>query len=218
MHVNPIRIIIADDHDIIRHGLRGLFDNNPEYEVVAEADNGRDIIQLTRDYQPDVITMDITMPELNGIEATRQIRSEHPEIEIIGLTMHPNFVFAEEMFLAGAKGYVLKSNVMDELIPAIKAVLKGDTYVSPSIQDVDSDFPFQASPSSEKLLFRTLSPREREVLQLIAEGKSTKEIASLINITPKTVEKHRYFIKKKLHILTTAEFVKFALRMGLTSL
>lgn len=218
MRDNPIRIIIADDHDIIRHGLRGLFVNNPDYDVVAEASNGRDIIQLTRDHHPGVITMDITMPELNGIEATRQILSEHSGIAIIGLTMHPNFIFAEEMFLAGAKGYVLKSNVMEELIPAIETVLKGDTYVSPSLQDVDSDFAFQPSASSEKLLFRTLSPREREVLQLIAEGKSTKEIASLINITPKTVEKHRAFIKKKLHILTTAECVKYALRMGLTSL
>lgn len=141
MHDRPIRFIIADDHDIIRHGLRSLLENNPEYEVAAEANNGRDIIQLTRDCRPDVITMDITMPELNGIEATRQILSEHP--------------------------------------------------------DVDGGFQMHSTPSSEKFLFRTLTSREREVLQLIAEGKSTKEIASLTNITSKTVEKHRRFNQEK---------------------
>lgn len=218
MNERPIRIIIADDHDIIRHGLRVLFDHTHEYDVVAEANTGRAIFQLARELRPDLITMDITMPELNGIEATRQILSENPAIDIIALTMHPNIIFAEEMFLAGAKGYVLKSNVMEELLPAIRSVLKGETYVSPSIQDMDNDFLSMIMPTSEPFLFKTLTAREREVLQLVAEGKSTKEIASLIHISSKTVEKHRCFIKKKLHIQTTVDAVKIALRMGLISL
>ena len=131
--------------------------------------------------------------------------------------MHPTF-FSRGDVLAGAKGYVLKSNVMEELIPAIQTVLKGETYVSPLIKDIETDFFSSSTPPSDKLLFKTLTAREREVLQLIAEGKSTKEIASLIHITTKTVEKHRHFVKKKLNIHATADFVKFALRMGLTSL
>ena len=213
-----IRIILADDHKIVRDGLRALIENQAGMKVIAEADNGRETVRLARDLLPDLVIMDIGMPDLNGIDATRQITAELPDVKVIALSMHSDRRFVVQMFRAGASGYLLKDCAFEELARAVNAVLKNQTYLSPAVAGpVMEDYIHRLS-TADSIAYPILSPREREVLQLLAEGRSTKETASLLCVSTKTVETHRQQIMSKLNIHTTAELIKYAIREGLTSL
>lgn len=212
------RIILADDHVIMREGLRALLEKQPGVEVIAEAKNGRTTIELSRELKPDLIIMDIAMPDLNGIEATRQIITESPGVKVIALSMHSDRKFVREMLSAGASGYMLKDSAFEELGKAISTVNDNQTYLSPGVADtVVKDYlgKIVASNSKSSLV---LTSREREVLQLFAEGKTTKEIASLLYVSIKTIETHRRLIMDKLGLNSIAELTKYAIREGLTSL
>ena len=212
------RIILADDHVIMREGLRALLEKQPGVEVIAEAKNGRTTIELSRELKPDLIIMDIAMPDLNGIEATRQIITESPGVKVIALSMHSDRKFVREMLSAGASGYMLKDSAFEELGKAISTVNDNQTYLSPGVADtVVKDYlgKIVASNSKSSLV---LTSREREVLQLFAEGKTTKEIASLLFVSIKTIETHRRLIMDKLGLSSIAELTKYAIREGLTSL
>ena len=210
-----IRIVLADDHKVLRQGLSRAFSAEEDMEVVGETDNGYDVIELARKVSPDVIIMDIAMPGMNGIEATRQIYKELPDIKIIALSMHSVKKMVHEMFKAGAKGYLLKDCEYDELIKAIRIVVGGKVYLSPAITEVVVDN--MLNPSEAKNAFDVLSDRERQVLQLLAEGKTTKQIARALFVSPKTIEGHRTKIMHKLDIDSVANLTKYAIREGLTS-
>jgi two-component system response regulator NreC len=212
------RIIIADDHKIVRDGLRSLLEGQPEMEVIGEADTGRMAVNLTAKLSPDAVVMDIGMPDLNGIEATRQITAENPNVKVIALSMHSDKRFVAGMLKAGAEGYLLKDCAFDELIQAIQSVTLGHIYLSPKITGVVVDDYRRAISGTYTSPVSLLAPREREVLQLLAEGKSTKEIAAHLFVSVKTIETHRHRIMDKLNIHTIPDLVKFAIREGLTSL
>jgi DNA-binding NarL/FixJ family response regulator len=213
-----IKILLSDDHRIMRSGLRSLLDKEPDMEVVAEADNGRSTVRLARKLSPDVVIMDITMPDLNGIEASRQILSEVPDVKVVALSMHSDEQFIMEMLNAGASGYLLKDCAFEELCLAIRAVVANQNYLSPAITSiVVKDYRRELS-RAEPLGTPMLTPREREVLQLVAEGKTSKKIASLLHVSMKTVEAHRHQIMDKLNLRSVAELTKYAIRKGITSL
>jgi two-component system, NarL family, response regulator NreC len=210
-----IKILLADDHTMMRHGLTKSFEQVKDIEVIGQATNGHSIIEMAKELSPDVIVMDISMPELNGIEATRMITRDYPEVKVIGLSMHESDKYVREMFKAGACGYLLKNCPFEELIDAIKTVYGGKTYISPSIGNmVIKDYAGQSQ--EQESAFSVLSQREREVLQLFAEGKTTKQIASHLYISPKTVEAHRLRIMNKLNIDNIAQLTKYAIQEGLT--
>jgi DNA-binding NarL/FixJ family response regulator len=214
----PIRIILADDHQIVRQGLRILLEAETDMQIVAEADNGRKVLKLAQELLPDIIIMDLSMPELNGIEATRQILSGAPEVKVIALSMHSDSLFVLNMIKSGASGYLLKDCALEELVKAIRAVVDDKTYLSPGVSDIvirDFVTGWQTTNSSA---FSVLSPREREVLQLMAEGRSTNQIADGLCVSVKTVEAHRKQVMTKLGIHSVAELTKYAIRQGLTSL
>lgn len=213
-----IRVVLADDHRIIREGIRNLLDREKDIDVIGEASDGHEVIQKNRELEPDVLVMDITMPNLNGIDATRKIIKQNPETRIIALSMHSDHHFVAEMLQAGATAYLLKDCVYDELVQAIQLVHQGKTYLSPEVasllvKDYRSQVQQTTTPKGD-----TLSPREREVLQLMAEGNSTKEIAEKLFLSVKTIEAHRSQIMRKLDIHNIAELTKYAIREGLTSL
>jgi two-component system response regulator NreC len=213
-----IRIILADDHRIVRQGLRILLEAEPDMEVIAEADNGRKVLRQAQELIPDVIIMDLSMPELNGIEATRQILSGAPEVKVVALSMHSDSLFVLNMIKAGASGYLLKDCALEELVKAIRTVVSHKTYLSPGVSDIvirDFVTGWQTTNSSA---FSVLSAREREVLQLMAEGKTTNQIADGLCVSVKTVEAHRKQVMTKLGIHSVAELTKYAIRQGLTSL
>jgi len=213
-----IKIILADDHQIVRHGLRSLLSAEPDMEVVGEADNGRAVVKLVQEKTPQVVIMDISMPDLNGIEATRLILSESPGIKVIALSMHSDSLFVLNMFKAGAAGYLLKDCALEELVKAVRTVLSRKIYLSPGISDiVIKDFVIGWSPP-ESSAYSILTTREREVLQLMAEGRNTNQIAESLCVSVKTVEAHRKQLMNKLDIHSVAELTKYAIRQGLTSL
>jgi len=213
-----IRIVLADDHQIMREGLRSLLSQQEDMEVVAEAETGRSAVEQARACRPDVVIMDVTMPELNGIEATRQILEALPETKIIALSMHPDRRFVAEMFKAGASGYLLKLCASEELARAIHHVRAGHHYISPSIAGtVLKDYTNLLPPDADSPA-ALLSEREREVLQLLAEGLGTKEIARRLHISSKTIDTHRRQIMTKLDLHSVAELVRFAIREGITPL
>jgi DNA-binding NarL/FixJ family response regulator len=212
-----IKIILADDHKLMREGLKSLLNQQADISVVAQADNGRETVQLAERMEPDVVVMDVSMPDLNGIDATRQIISRVPRTRVIGLSMHSDRQFVVEMLRAGAAGYMVKDSAFEELASAIRTVARGQTYLAPkigklSMEDVSTEF--QERP----LLAPRLTDREREVLQLIAEGKGTKEIAAELHLSAKTVETHRQHLMDKLDMYSVAELTKYAIREGLTTL
>ena len=213
-----IKILLADDHKITRDGLKALLESQKNMKVIGEADNGRKAVRLAQELHPDVIVMDINMPELNGIEATRQIKSELPETKIIALSMYSDKRYVVGMLKAGVSGYLLKNCAFDELVSAISAVVANQNYMSPKIADtVMKDYAniLESNDSSPTAL---LTAREREVLQLIAEGLKTKDIATQIHVSVKTVETHRQQIMRKLNAKSIAQLTKIALREGITSL
>jgi DNA-binding NarL/FixJ family response regulator len=213
-----IRIILADDHTIVRSGLRSMIDKEADIQVVAEADNGRATVRSALELAPDVVIMDIAMPELNGIEATRQIVAALPGTKVIALSMHADKRYVMEMLKAGASGYLLKDNAYEELASAIRTVLGNRTYLSPQVADVVIGDYVQLARTTNGSAFSLLSVREREVLQLLAEGNSTAQIADRLCISVKTVETYRQHIMEKLNIRSIAELTKYAIREGLTTL
>jgi len=220
-----IRVVIADDHVLFRQGLRALLEKHESVDVLAEADDGRQAVALTRELVPDLILMDVAMPGLNGIEATRQIAASTPEVKILPLSMHADSRFVTQMLEAGASGYLLKDCAFEELHEAIETVLRDEPYLSPGARaGATSD---RLRHASTGLAVRRsgvatgappLSPREREVLQLVAEGNSTKNIAEMLGVSVKTAEAHRKQIMDKLGIRNVAELTKYAIREGLTGL
>ena len=211
------KILLADDHGIIRQGLRSLLSKQSDMEVVAEAEDGRKAINLVREFKPDIVIMDITMPNLNGVEATRQIKTEFAKIKVIALSIHSNRRFVADMLKVGASAYILKDCLFDELVQAIRVVIGGGTYLSPTITGivVDDYINLTKGVNSQPMV---LNDREREVLQLLAEGKSTKKIAIEVHVSVKTIEANRRHIMEKLDIHSVAELTKYAVREGLTSL
>lgn len=213
-----IRILLVDDHAIIREGLRSLLEKQPEMEVVADTDDGRKAFDLVRELLPDIIIMDITMRGLNGIEATRRIIDEFPTVKIIALSIHSKRRYVTDMLSAGASGYILKECLFDELAQAIKAVAAGGRYLSPRITDIVVNDYIKHLSTTTNSPFEALKTREREVLQLVAEGKSTKQIALELHVSTKTIEANRRQVMEKLHAHSVAELTKYAVREGLTTL
>jgi DNA-binding NarL/FixJ family response regulator len=213
-----IRIIIADDHKIVRDGLRALLEKEPEMEVIAEAEDGRMAVRIARQVAPDVVIMDIGMPDLNGIDATRQIVEEVPGVKVIALSMHSDRRFVAQMFKAGASAYLLKDCAFEELSRAVKAVLANQTYLSPEITGPVMEDYVRHLAKAEVSGFSILTPREREIIQLLAEGKTSRHIASSLHVSIKTVETHRQQIMNKLNVHSVADLIKYAIREGLTSL
>lgn len=212
------KILLADDHKIIRDGLRALIEKEPNMEVVAEACDGRTTVHKAKELMPHIIIIDISMPDLNGIEATRQIIKETPNTKIIALSMHSDRRFVMNMLEAGAAGYLLKDSAFEELSMAIKTVLSGKPYLSPAVAGVVVEDMMRHSPQKTSRTKIELTPREREVLQMLAEGHTTKHTASRLNVSVKTVETHRRQIMEKLDTHSVAELTKYAVREGLTSL
>ena len=213
-----LKILLADDHKIIREGLRNLIERQEGFEVIAEAEDGLTAVKKAKKLSPDVVIMDIGMPGLNGIEATRQILDDSPQAKIIALSMHSERHFVSEMLKAGASAYLLKDSAFEELVQAIRASQANKIYLSPSIAEGMIKDYITHIPRESFSPFSLLTKREREILQLIAEGKSTKEIASLLFISIKTIETHRQNIMEKLDLHSVAELTKYAIREGLTSL
>ena len=217
--MDKTRVLLAEDHTIVRKGLRSLLDKETGIEVVGEAEDGREAIVKAEELHPDVVVVDIAMPGLNGLEATRQIKKRFPDMKILILTMHANEEYILQFLKAGASGYLVKKAAPAELISAINAVHKGHSFLSPSISRVVIDEYIRRSKeiSEGEEGFEQLTVREREVLQLIAEGRKTREIAELLYISIKTVETHRAHIMDKLDIHSTAELTRYAIRKGIIS-
>ena len=212
-----IRVILADDHAIVRHGLSKLIQQQEDMEIIAQTGDGHSTVEITRELSPDIVIMDIGMPDLNGIDATRQIVRDFPKVKVIGLSMHSGKKFVVEMLKAGASAYLLKDCALEELIIAIRTVTAGKIYLSPAITDVVVENYIRNSAETQDSAFSLLSQREREVLQLLAEGKTTKQIALQLYISPKTVEGHRLRLMTKLNIDNVAMLTKYAIQEGLTS-
>jgi len=213
-----IRVLLADDHVLMREGLRSLLTASDEFEIVGEAENGRAAVELAAKRKPHVVVMDIAMRELNGIEATRRILSNDPGVKVLALSMHRERRYVAEMLKAGASGFLLKSNAFEELARAIRTVRANGVFLCPDVAGMVRDGFVQgmSAPAAEKT--PSLTPREREVLQLVAEGKSTKQIAGHLNVSVKTVEMHRQHIMGKLQLHNIAELTRYAILEGLTPL
>lgn len=206
-----IRILLADDHSLVRQGFRMILAAQPDMEIIGEAGNGREAVELAEKLQPDLVVMDVTMPELNGIEATRRLVTASPRTRVLALSMHKDSVYVREILRAGARGYLLKDSVDADLLAAVRAVAKGEGYLSPAVSDaVLSDYRRHVTDSLD-----LLTSREREVLQMIAEGKTNKEIATSLKLSVYTIEAHRGRVMEKLNLHSTGELVRFALRNGL---
>lgn len=210
-----IKIILVDDHAMLRHGLSRSFEQEEDIDIIGQAQDGFAAIDLAKELSPDVMIMDIGMTGLNGIETTRRIVQENPSIKVIGLSMHSSDKYVREMFRSGASGYLLKDCSFDELVEAVRTVMSGKTYISPAIGDMIIK-EYTSKEDEDKSVFSILSQREREVLQLLAEGQTTKQIGQKLFISPKTVEAHRLRIMDKLQIDNIAQLTKFAIQEGLT--
>jgi DNA-binding NarL/FixJ family response regulator len=213
-----ISVLVADDHAIIRDGICSLLGAIPGLKVVGQAENGRNALDLTRDLQPDIVIMDISMPELNGFEAARQIRDEIPGTRIIALSMYAEKRYVLGMLKAGVSGYLIKDCAFRELAEAIAVVHRGDTYLSPKIADTVRKALLDSIQETPVTVSEELTERERQVLQRMAEGAKTRDIAEELHISIKTVETYRGGIMRKLNLYSVAELTKFAIREGLTPL
>jgi DNA-binding NarL/FixJ family response regulator len=213
-----MRILIADDHGIVRQGLISLLEHQSDVEVIAEAEDGRAAVELAKELCPDVVIMDISMPELNGMEATRLILQENKNVKVIALSMHSEKHIVMEALEAGASAYILKSYLFDELIRALEKVMQDGYYLSPRITNVVIDDYVCKSRKTESTAKPKLTSRERQITQLVAEGKTIKEIARILHISSKTADANRRQIMSKLNMSSVAELTKYAVREGLTSL
>jgi two-component system response regulator NreC len=210
----PIRVLLADDHGVVRQGFRLILAQHDDVEVVGEAVNGREAVDLARKLTPDVVILDIAMPELNGVDATRLIRQELPECNVLVLSMHKDAAYVRETLRAGAKGYLLKDSIDGDLVKAVRAVAAGEGFLSPGISaTVLSDYQKHVSDPLD-----LITPRERQLLQMLAEGKTSKDIASELKISIYTVDAHRSRIMKKLQLRSIGDLVRFAFQRGLIPL
>jgi DNA-binding NarL/FixJ family response regulator len=207
------RVLLADDHRIVAEGLRGLLE--PEFELIGIVEDGRALLTAAEKSRPDVIVADISMPLLNGIEAVRQIKRTNEDIKVVFLTMHPDVTYAASAFEAGASGYVLKHSAPSELITAIQTALRGKTYVTPLLAGELMHFHKERTDQRDELT--RLTPRQREVLQLLAEGHSAKEIASILDISARTVEFHKYRMMEALGLKSAAELIRYAVKHGIAT-
>ena len=208
------RVVLAEDHYIVAQGLRAVLES--EVDLVRVVADGRDLLKAVDELEPDIVITDLTMPNLNGAEAAKQIVKDHPRVKIIVLTMHSEVKFAEAAFRAGVHGYVVKQGGAGELIRAIREVQRGNVYLTPLVTKDVLNFFVERAPTSNRA--EDLTTRQREVLQLIAEGATIKGIADGLNISPKTAEKHRYAIMEELDLRTTAELTRYAIQQGIVSL
>jgi two-component system response regulator NreC len=213
-----IKVLIADDHTILRQGIKALLDNQAGIEVIGEAKDGREALALVERLLPDVILMDIGMPGLNGLEATRRIKKKFPGIKVLVLTMYTNEEYVFQILNAGANGYLVKETAFQDLISAIKAVYRDEAFMSPSISKKVINRYTQGVCKTNDTTCDILTTREREILQLIAEGSSSKKIAEALFISPKTVETHRTHIMDKLNIHNRTDLVKYAIRTGIVDI
>ncbi|MGD1068749.1 MAG: response regulator transcription factor [Bryobacteraceae bacterium] len=209
----PIRILLADDHTIVRDGLRALLERQADMSVVAEAADGRECVRLAAQHAPDVVVMDVAMPEMNGIEATRRILSAHPKTSVLMLSMHRDESYVLRALKAGARGYLLKDSPRDDVLTAIRTVAAGRSFLSRHVsQMLQEDYVRQLEARGLEDSYDLLTDREREILQLLAEGKANKEVANVLNISPTTVETHRSHILQKLSLHSTADLILYAVR------
>ena len=216
--MKSIRVLLADDHKLIRAGLRLVVDQQPDLSVVGEADDGRQAVELAKSLKPNVVVMDIGMPNLNGIEAARQIGRMDPGAAVVMLSMHSDESYVLRALSAGARAYLLKDSATTDLVQAIHAVAEGKSFFSPAVSKVLlQDYMRKLRRSGAEDSYDLLSPREREVLQLVAEGKSNKEVASLLNLSVYTVETHRAKIMQKLNLKGVPELILYAVRKGIIS-
>jgi DNA-binding NarL/FixJ family response regulator len=211
MNKPKIRILLADDHAVVRQGFKMILASQPDFEIVGEAGNGNQALEMAESLNPDIVVMDVAMPELNGIEATRRLATTSPRARVLALSMHKDSVYVREILRAGARGYLLKDAIDRDLLEAVRAVARGEGYISPAVSDaVLTDYRRHVTNPID-----LLTTREREVLQLIAEGKTNKEIATSLNLSVYTVDAHRGRIMEKLNLHSTGELVRFAIRNGL---
>jgi DNA-binding NarL/FixJ family response regulator len=209
--MKKIRILLADDHQVVRQGFKMILSAQPDMEVVGEAANGREAVELAEQGKPDIVVMDVAMPELNGIEATRRLLGALPHARVIALSMHKDSVYVREVLRAGARGYLLKDSGAEDLVRAIRAVAGGESWLSPAVSNaVLDDYRRHVTDPID-----LLTSREREVLQMLAEGKTNKEIATILNLSVYTVDAHRGRIMEKLNLHSINELVRFAVRQGL---
>jgi two-component system, NarL family, response regulator NreC len=206
-----IHILLVDDHAVVRQGFKMILAAQPDMEIVGEAGNGREALDLAGQLQPDVIVMDVAMPELNGIEATRRVADVSPRTRVLALSMHKDSVYVREILRAGARGYLLKDSISSDLLAAVRAIARGEGYLSPGVSDaVLNDYRRHVTDPID-----LLTSREREVLQMIAEGKTNKDIATVLNLSVYTVDAHRGRIMEKLNVHSVTDLVRFAVRCGL---
>jgi DNA-binding NarL/FixJ family response regulator len=213
-----LKILLVDDHTIMREGLRALIEKDPDAVVVGEASDGAEAVQLTAELQPDLVVMDLTMPVMNGIDATREITRQYPGIRVLALSMESDRYFVVESLKAGASGYLLKDSAFAEITEALHTVARGETFLPQKIATLLVKEFLQCIPDEISPTFESLSPREREILQMVADGKNTKEISYLLGTSSKTVENQRNAIMNKLNLFSIAELTKYAVRHGLTPL
>ena len=210
-----IRILLSDDHAVIRRGLRLILEQQRDFEIVGEASDGREAVALAASLRPDVAVLDITMPNLNGIEAARQIAAKHPDTSVVVLSMHADESFVLRALKAGARGYVLKESGDADLINAVRLVVQGKSFFSPAVSRLlVEDYVRQLLDKDIEDSYDLLTPREREILQLVAEGKSNKDIANALNLSPYTVETHRGNLLEKLNLHSVPELILYAVRKG----
>ncbi|HEY3378618.1 MAG TPA: response regulator transcription factor [Armatimonadota bacterium] len=214
-----LRIVIADDHTLMRAGLRSLLERDLHHTVVGEASNGRDALEQVNACTPELVIMDIGMPELNGIEASRHIMETHPLTKIIALSIHADVDYVVEMLKAGAKGYLLKDSALEELQLAIQCVFNGQTYLAQRLAtQVFDDYLRRVTPQQQHTAYDVLTPRDREIVQLLAEGHTSKEIADRLSLAVSSVETYRSHIMAKLNLRSIASLTKYAIREGITSI
>jgi len=216
----PVTILLADDHTIVRQGLAKLLESGEGFKVIGEASNGREVVRKVEELKPDIVLMDIAMPQLNGIEATRQIKKIQHHTKIIILSMHSHERFISEALHLGASGYLLKNSTRADIVRAIRAAMDGDTFLSPAIsrQVVDSYLSMKRGRISEQDIYSTLTNREREVFQMVAEGHTVKEISEILCVSISTVKTHRANIMDKLKMKSLAQLIQFAIGLGLVEI
>jgi DNA-binding NarL/FixJ family response regulator len=217
MAMDSIRVLLADDHALVRAGIRLLLEKLPDIEVIAEASDGREAIRLVEKHEPHVLVTDIAMPDLNGLEVTRHLANTFPKVRVLILSMYSDEAHVYLALRAGAAGYLLKGSAREELKMAIRAVAQGETYLSPPVAKITIR-EYSGRVNAEPCPLRKLSPRQGQVLQLIAEGKTTKQVALALNISVKTVESHRMQLMERLDLHDIASLVRFAIKIGLVTL